>query len=72
MKRPPEVTGVIVADNVLFNPGQPTQAVKRVTFFVGGNGPFIKQYPLTEYTDEKVITDMQKEVDTLRAVGAIQ
>jgi hypothetical protein len=71
MDRPKEVTSVVVSDNVSFMPGQTPIAQKRVTFFVGTNGPFVKNYKLTEYSDEKVIADMTAEVNTLRAIGAI-
>ncbi len=45
--------------------------VKVVTFNVGDQGPFTLRYTLDEYTDQRVVEDMQKEVASLRAIGAI-
>jgi lipopolysaccharide export system protein LptA len=72
MERPSEVTSVTVTDNVQMNPGQHPVRVKRVTFYVGSNGPFVKSYPITAYSDAAVIADMVKEVDTLKAIGALK
>lgn len=44
---------------------------KVVTYMVGDNGPFTLYYPAGTYTPETVQADIQKEVDTLRALGAI-
>lgn len=48
---------------------QPTVS-KRVTFYVGGSGPFYLTYSPAEYDAGVVLADMQKEVDTLKAIGA--
>lgn len=45
---------------------------KVVTYMVGTHGPFILRYHTNEYSQAKVEGDIQKEVDTLRAIGAIQ
>lgn len=45
---------------------------KIVTYMVGTHGPFILQYHLADYNQQKVEADIQKEVDTLRGIGAIQ
>lgn len=49
--------------------GQPT-VTKRVTFYVGKNGPFILSYKPSEYSSEKVLTDMKAQVATLEAIHA--
>jgi hypothetical protein len=72
MERPPEVTSVTVTDNVQMAPGQHPVRIKRVTFYVGRNGPFVKSYPITAYSDAAVIADMTAEVNTLKAIGALQ
>lgn len=72
MERPPEVTSVTVTDAMTFNPGQHPISIKRVTYYVGANGPFVKQYLAANYSDANVIADMQKEVDTLKAIGAVK
>jgi hypothetical protein len=72
MDRPPEVTSVTVTDTMQFNPGQHPVRIKRVTFMVGSNGPFTKTYPIASYSKDKVIADMIAEVESLKAVGALQ
>lgn len=47
-----------------------TTITKRVTYQVGINGPFTLDYPAAEYTAAKVQADMQREVETLKAIGA--
>jgi hypothetical protein len=44
---------------------------KVVTYTVGDNGPFTLYYPAGAYTQEAVQADIQREVDTLRGIGAI-
>ena len=44
---------------------------KVVTFMVGNNGPFTLNYRKEEYTEQRVQKDIQDEVTTLRAIGAI-
>lgn len=46
---------------------QPTVR-KRVTYMVGKQGPFVLTYRASEYTAAIAQYDMQKEVDTLRAL----
>jgi hypothetical protein len=48
---------------------QPTVS-KRVTFYVGGSGPFFLTYAPDQYDAGVVLADMQKEADTLKAIGA--
>ncbi len=48
---------------------QPTVS-KRVTFYAGGSGPFFLTYAPDKYDAGTVLADMQKEVDTLKAIGA--
>lgn len=44
---------------------------KVVTFMVGTHGPFTLNYKLGEYAQQRVEQDIQSEVDTLRALGAL-
>lgn len=44
---------------------------KVVTYTVGNHGPFTLTYRAGDYNQERVEQDMQREVDTLRAIGAI-
>lgn len=46
---------------------QPT-VTKRVSFMVGNQGPFVLNYPAAQYSAERVKEDIQKEVETLRAI----
>ena len=55
-----DVTGV---DTAL----QPT-VTKRVTFMVGRNGPFTLTYSPAQYSAERVLEDINKEVAILRAL----
>jgi len=44
---------------------------KVVSYMVGTHGPFFLRYHLADYNDTRVQADIQKEVDTLRAINAI-
>lgn len=44
---------------------------KVVTFMVGTYGPFTLTYKVGEYSQQRVEQDIQSEVDTLRALGAL-
>jgi hypothetical protein len=44
---------------------------KVVTFTVGTHGPFILTTPASDYSQEYVHRETQREVDTLRALGAL-
>lgn len=44
---------------------------KLVTYMVGNHGPFTLSYAVADYTPEQVNQDIQREVDTLRGIGAI-
>ncbi len=61
-----------VRDSVGFDPTTlvPTR-MKVVTFTVGTHGPFTLTTPAHEYNDEYVRRETQREVDTLRAIGAL-
>jgi hypothetical protein len=48
---------------------QPT-ITKRVTFKIGAHSSFIRLYSQADYTPDRVQADMQREVETLRAIGA--
>ncbi len=49
---------------------QPTRA-KLITFMVGTHGPFTLRYAASEYSAATVEAAIDKEVATLRALGAI-
>lgn len=68
----PLVKIVSVKDSPGFNIGT-LQALnnKIVTYMVGDHGPFTLTYAATEYNTERVQQDIQKEVDTLRGIGAL-
>ena len=42
-----------------------------VTYYVGRNGPFTLAYALTDYNAARVQQDMQAQIDTLAAIGAL-
>ena len=44
---------------------------KQVTYTVGTQGPFTLTYSAAAYNQANVEQDIQREVDTLRAIGAI-
>jgi len=44
---------------------------KIITYMVGSHGPFTLTYRASDYTQERVEQDIQREVDTLRGLGAI-
>jgi len=45
---------------------------KVVTYMVATHGPFILRYHSNEYNQQRVQADIQKEVDILRSMNAIQ
>lgn len=72
MQTPAEVTSVTTSDGTDFEmqPGVPLR-VRNVVFYIGRQGPFRKVYKLGEYSAERVIADMQAEVDNLKAIGPV-
>lgn len=44
---------------------------KIVAYMVGDQGPFTLRYNEIEYSPERVEADIQKEIETLRAIGAL-
>ncbi len=48
---------------------QPTVS-KRVTFYVGGSGPFFLTYAPDKFEVGTVLADMENTVNTLKAIGA--
>lgn len=44
---------------------------KVVSYMVGDHGPFALTYNAADYNADRVNQDVQKEVDTLRSIGAI-
>jgi hypothetical protein len=68
----PLVKNVTVKDSPGFDIGTLRSTPQKVvTFNVGSNGPFSLTYAAADYTQERVQQDIQKEVDTLRGIGAI-
>lgn len=65
-----DINGVQVSDVPGISPGLQPIVTKRVTFYVGKNGPFFLNYAPGEYSAAQVLDDMRKEADTLRAIGA--
>lgn len=65
-----EINGVSVADVPGTSPGFQPIVIKRVTFYVGKNGPFFLNYAPSDYSASQVLDDMRKEAETLRAIGA--
>lgn len=45
-------------------------ALYRVTFYVGARGPFFLSYSPADYTPDKVIADVNAEVDRLKKIDA--
>jgi len=66
------VNGVSVQDVPGLSPGLQPTVQKRVTFYVGSSGPFFLTYDLKDYAPDRVITDINKEVDTLKAIAALE
>lgn len=64
------VRDVTVQDIVGVNGALQPTVSKRVTFYVGGSGPFFLTYTQDQYDAGTVLADMQKEVETLKAIGA--
>ncbi len=65
-----EVNNVHVQDITGLDAQGNTTITKRVTFYVGRNGPFVLNYSPTAYHADKVQADMQREVEILKAIGA--
>jgi hypothetical protein len=62
-----------VKDEVGLDPATllPTRT-KVIKFTVGAHGPFTLTTPAPEYNADYVHRETQREVDTLRAIGALQ
>jgi hypothetical protein len=67
-----DVHGISVQDVTGVNGAFQPTAQKRVTFYVGTSGPFFLTYDLKDYAADTVLADIQKEVDTLKSIGAIE
>jgi hypothetical protein len=65
-----DINGVQVSDSPGISPGFQPIVQKRVTFYVGKNGPFFLTYDVKDYCASQVLEDMRKEAETLRAIGA--
>ncbi len=65
------IHNVNVRDSVQLGEALTPLRVKIVTFRVGTHGPFTLTYPSAEFTAERVRADMMKEVETLKAIGAL-
>lgn len=64
------VHGVQVSDETGINAAFQPTVQKKVTYYVGGNGPFFLYYDPAQFTSAKVLEDMARAADTLRAIGA--
>lgn len=64
------VKHVTVSDGYAMFDGPTQTRAKVVKYYVGTSGPFTETYKLTEFTADKVKADMQRQVDTLKAIGA--
>lgn len=62
------IRDVTVAEGIRFSRVGLVERETRYTFFVGNHGPFQLVYPAGEDTTEKVKTDMQARVDSLRSI----
>lgn len=71
MAKPNEVTAVQVYDTWSTEPGKQPYRVKQVTFWIGAQGPFRKQFAWPDYSPEAVNAWMQGEVDNLKQIGAL-
>jgi hypothetical protein len=66
-----EVKVTTVYQGMSLVPGHIPQRVMNVTYYVGAHGPFQLQYALSDFSDSRVQADIQKQVDTLRNIGAL-
>ena len=64
------ITGIRVQDVQTLSANNTPQLIKRVTYYVGTNGPFTLDYTPQEYLADRIKADMEKEVDILKAIGA--
>ncbi len=65
------IRNVLVRDAVELGENLTPLRVKVVTFMVDRQGPFTLRYTLDQFSVDRVNADMQKEIDTLRAIGAL-
>lgn len=63
------INSVHVQDVTGMDAGGNATITKRVTYYVGKNGPFVLNYAHGEYNAERVTRDMEAEVSTLRAIA---
>lgn len=64
------ITNVQVTDIAGFDANAQPTVTKRVTFYVGKNGPFILSYKQSDYSADNVLADMKAQVATLEAIRA--
>jgi hypothetical protein len=62
------ICNIHVQDVTGFDANSQPTVTKRVTFYVGKNGPFILNYTHQNYSAEQVQADMDKEAATLRTL----
>lgn len=67
-----EVTRVNVSDGINVRPGEANYPIRTVRFWIGTQGPFELVYRRDAFKPETANADMQKQVDELRAIGAIE
>lgn len=66
------VNGVSVMDVTGINGALQPTVQKRVTFYVGNSGPFYLTYELKDYSADRVLADIGREVDTLKAIASLE
>jgi hypothetical protein len=62
------ISNVQVADITGFDAQAQPTVTKRVTFYVGKNGPFLLHYKPSEYSSERVLADIAAQRATLEAI----
>jgi hypothetical protein len=66
------VHDVTMGESMELTPGTLPHRITTLQFSVAKHGPFQLRYQLGTATPERINQDIQKQVDTLRAIGAIE
>jgi hypothetical protein len=62
------VHDVMLQDVPRFTPSGAVEMTRRLTFYVGAHGPFIKTYPAEQATTDLIRSDIDAQVKQLHAI----
>jgi hypothetical protein len=71
MDNPNDLTvhDLVVADTTTFGAGGRVSQGKRVTFWIGSHGPFVRNYDAASATTDRIKSDIDAQVSQLRELA---